>query len=41
MERVPGQYLTLEAIAYATRLVQGALFAFPERSKLASDMHSV
>lgn len=32
MER--GLYLSLEAVAFVTRESQGALFAFPERSKL-------
>jgi len=32
-------YLNVEAVAYATRIDQGALFTFPERSRLASDMH--
>jgi len=39
VERARGVYLTVEAVAYATRIGQGALFAFPERSKMASDMH--
>jgi hypothetical protein len=34
-------YLTVEAVAYATRIDQGALFAFPERSRMAPDTYRV